>query len=329
MHKSLHNCRRATLTGVAFYFLLLNAIVFACAQGGTTYRLDYVGDVIGGATAAQGVGGADLQIMFEGCGSVCALFGDTSAMLANGQGPLWDRWRSNTMARLTGPGLAVEFMNGANEFLPRPEGCTTLTPTAGAQIGGALYAAYMCILANDGDDFESLYSGVAVSTDGGATWAMPEGARFDDAHLAQMAFVVEGGQLLALATEPGRTSGARLCRVDAGAVLDAAQWACSEGDVITGTVGELSVQWNACAGAWLALYKSPEHGALVLRESADLLRWGEAVILVALDGTHGEGRVNIGLYAPQIDPRDEGCEVDVAVSWYQGYRVEKWRLVIG
>jgi hypothetical protein len=306
-------------------------------------------------TAARfAVHATDLGILWrDSRGRVAIAFGDTygAGWGGRGAGPGTADWRCNTLAHAAGTapsgGLRIASMvtdrpGHAAQVLARdpdvPE--VTVIPTAAIAAGGADHLHYMSVRSwGTGGRWTTNYSGLAVSVDGGRTWAKPASARWP----------TEGGgggfQLGALArrgphvhlfgTPAGRLGDARLARVRATAVArlpayeywTGGRWSAAVDDaapVMPGPVGELSVQYNTALRRWVALHLDEHRAAIVVRTApAATGPWTAG--RVAVDGTR-----HPGLYGAFLHPDSARSRVlHFTMSCWDPYHVLLMELPLG
>ena len=248
-----------------------------------------------------GVSGTDLGIPWDnGAGQTLVAFGDTMGnCLGNAQ------WRSNVLFRSADGNLAdgmnldsapMERPGMARSVLPRSgmPGERTVIPTAGVSVGGKQYMRYMSVVDwGTPGVWKTNYSGLAVSVDNGESWgALPQTFRVGAWAIQgatapagapmmpdwQMsAFLKHDGFVYEYATPPGRDGTARLARVPEAAIEDPAQYRYFDGKdwvpdpaaavpVLDGKVSELSVQWNAYLGRFVAMYTDAGN-SIVMRQA--------------------------------------------------------------
>jgi hypothetical protein len=252
-----------------------------------------------------GIHATDLGIMWEaGDGRVMVVFGDTygPGWCGNGAGTTDHRdWRCNVLAtssnRDLDNGLLLDSVvrrdddGAAGQILERDRDVRTeetVIPTSGVAIDGRHYLHYMSVRKWGAKGaWVTNYAGIAVSEDGGHTWAKPPGARWPNRrradHPFQMAaFAHRGEWLYLLGTPNGRWGDGRLARVSTSDILNPAAyeyWTGSgwrPGDpyaaapVMSRPVAELSIVYNRYFDRWLALHHDESRAAIVLRTATDL-----------------------------------------------------------
>ena len=139
-------------------------------------------------TGRFGVSGQDLGSMFEADGKTWFVFGDTFSTLTPGMtggGAGAGQWRSNTLAYTTdtnpADGITLDgYIVGKNttslakQLLPAKQIDNdefAVIPTNGFAANGVMYLDYMSVKHfESATAWETNYSGLAKSTDGGKTW---------------------------------------------------------------------------------------------------------------------------------------------------------------
>lgn len=252
-----------------------------------------------------GVLGTDLGICWDdAAGGMLVAFGDTygEGWGGHGAGPREADWRCNVLAvaSLDEPMATLELdsfvedsSGHAAEVLPRDPllGVETVIPTAGIGVGGTQYLHYMSVRSWDGPGrWRTHYGGVAYSTNGGQDWRT-DGPRWANrsaqwwrsgggAGFQLGAFARDGDHVLLFGTPNGRFGPARLARVPADSVLDAAAYRYWAGrdwhpqpyratPVIPAPVAELSVLWHPPSQHWLAMTLDEHLAAIVLRSAPE------------------------------------------------------------
>lgn len=249
-----------------------------------------------------GVFGTDLGISWDdGADGVLVAFGDTygEGWGGHGPGPRDADWRCNTLARAPlGEPLGVLELTAAIE--DRPEHAAqvlardpavaeeTVIPTAGIAVDGVQYLHYMSVRVWHGPGrWRTNHGAIARSADGGEHWHT-DGPRWANrparfwcgggAGFQLAAFARDGEHVLIFGTPNGRFGPARLARVPATAVLDAAAYQYWTGQdwhprpyraapVIQAPVAELSVLRHRPSRRWLALALDEHLSAIALRSA--------------------------------------------------------------
>ncbi|WP_018683312.1 DUF4185 domain-containing protein [Actinokineospora enzanensis] len=268
-----------------------------------------------------GVHGTDLGITWDADdGRTLIVFGDTYGERwgGHGAGPREADWRCNVLGYCTNRDLSAGLT--IDSMVARPDGHArqiierdprvkeeTVIPCSGISIGGKHYLQYMSVRTWSGPRrWYTNYGGIAVSSDGGATWDKPSSAIWRnhirsfwrrrsrrDSPFQMGAFARADNHLYLLGTPSGRLGHAYLARVSPDHVLDrrayeywtGATWHPSDEyraqPVMRGPVGELSVIYSAHARRWLAIHLDESLAALVLRTATDLAGpWTDPLPLV-------------------------------------------------
>jgi Domain of unknown function (DUF4185) len=300
---------------------------------------------INATDAADQVMGTDLGILWDdGQGRALAAFGDTFGQGFTGPGANGGDWRSNVLARssdrnltdgMTFDDMVQDRAGHAKELLSsqKVDGQEiTVIPTAGVAVGTRQYLAYMSVRHwGDPGRWDTNYSGIAYSDDDGQNWTRAAGAQWPnttgDDPFQMDAFVRRDGYVYMFGTPNGRFGAAHVARVPEASVLDksayrywtGSTWAAGADTqaaaVVAGPVSELSVQYNAYAGAWLMTYLDPNANAIVLRQSASPTGpWsGEQVLASAVD--HPQ------LYGGFMHPWSSGPDLYFTLSEWGPYNV--------
>jgi hypothetical protein len=185
--------------------------------------------------------------------------------------------------------------------------------------------------------WDTNYAGIAVSADGGDTWTKPSGARWPNSrgpnsttgdHPFQIcAFATQHNYVYLMGTTNGRFGPAHLARCRRYDVLDpgayeywTGEW--QKGDpyaavsVMSGPVGELSVEYNEHFGQWIALHLDEERAAIVLRWAPELTGPWAAGQVVAEAKDYPE------LYGGYLHPwANDGSSVYFTLSQWGPYNV--------
>nr|WP_285506894.1 DUF4185 domain-containing protein [Actinokineospora sp. NBRC 105648] len=304
---------------------------------------------INGTADKYGVHATDLGIMWDDeTGRTFVVFGDTygQGWCGNGAGPSHGSdWRCNFLAiaadRDLDTGLRIASVvarddGHARQILDRDprRDEETVIPCAGVAIDGTHYLHYMSVRAwGTQGRWVTNYAGIAVSTDGGATWEKPERSRWinraEHDHPFQMgAFALGADYLYLLGTPNGRWGGASLARVARDQVLDPHAYDYWTGSgwyprdpfravaVMQGPVAELSVVYNVHFGQWLAVHLDEARAAIVLRTAPELTGpWSEPRVLTS-------GAEFPGLYGGFLHPDSaNGAVIHYAMSRWEPYNV--------
>jgi len=315
-----------------------------------------------------GIGGTDLGHFAEDGDKVWVVFGDTY----EGEAPESAGWRWNTLAwtrdddprdGLTFDGWLLDQAGRARVgFEDRESSPITNIPTGAIAIDGRLHVWYMAMsFWGSGEEpcWRAHYSGLASSSDGGATFDIRRDFRFATGSNFGMVTLAHGDADPRLAsdehvyvwgTPTSRCEGVRVARVPvsdidrreawrfyAGDECGEPAWSIDEGaalDVVPPKVGEISVMYDRWARCWIMLATAFDADANPMATPAriDLRQaptpWGpwsdpvEAVPQRFLPGA---------LYGSYMCPRfveDDGRVVYATVSAWTPYDVYWVRLTL-
>jgi hypothetical protein len=303
------------------------------------------------------VAGQDLGSMFEAGGKTWFVFGDTFSRLTPGKtggGAGTGSWRSNTLAYtndtnpadgITLDGYVVDDTGSAKELLPAKQIDNVefaVIPTYGFAANGAMYLDYMSVKQfESATEWETNYSGLAKSTDGGETWTKLTAPRWPgNSNFIQVSVAKVGSDLYFWGVTHGRLGGVQLMRVSEQDVerQDAYRYftgVSSSGEprwsadihaaktIVASTVGELSVVWNSYLDRWLMTYTDGGSGGASIREAAAPWgQWSDAMTLVSA------AAVASGLYAPFMLPtyaENSGRTIYFTLSKWGPYNVFWYR----
>lgn len=299
---------------------------------------------------AWDVGATDLGVLWDdGAGHVLAAYGDTfSTPLDGGAGV--GNWRSNVLLRssdrdladgmsfdwaLTGAdGKASEIVGSKKE--PGVE--HTTIPTAGIEVNGRQYLAYMSVRQwGAPGQWWTNFAQLAYSDDLGATWTTDGAPRWDntptsDDGFQMMAFVKRDGFVYMFGTPNGRFGAASVARVDEAALLDknayrywdGAAWQTHRSaakPVMDAAVAELTVRFDAETRLWQAIYLNA-HADLVFRVATSPTGpWGSEQLLASQAEYPG-------LYGGFIHPWSTSNEIYYAQSTWNQYNVALMRFSV-
>jgi hypothetical protein len=305
-------------------------------------------------TGRFAVAGQDLGSMFHAGGRTWFVFGDTFGSRSPGMvGGGGGNWRSNTLAYTTDrnpvdgirlDGYIVDSTHWAKELLPakQVDGVEiTVIPTYGFAAGGAMYLDYMSVRHwGQPGRWETNYSGLARSTDGGRTWTKLASPRWPgNSNFVQVSVAHVRGDLYFWGVTHGRFGGVKLMKVAERDVehqgayryfagVDAAgapRWSpnmAAARTVAKGTVGELSVVWNPYLERWLMTSSDGASTNAVIREGiAPWGPWSEPSTLVSQADVPG-------LYAPYMSPEyttNHGRTIYFTLSKWGPYNVFWYR----
>jgi hypothetical protein len=301
------------------------------------------------------IAGQDLGSMFEAGGKTWFVFGDTfgtrpPGMTGGGGGDL----RSNTLAYttdkdptngITFDSYVVDGTGSAKELLPAKQVDNieiTVIPTYAFAANGAMYLDYMSVKHwGSATEWETNYSGLAKSTDGGETWTKLAAPRWPgNSNFIQVSVAKVDGDLYFWGVTHGRLGGVQLMKVRerdvekqgayryfTGLSADGApRWSTAISaakTIVDGTVGELSVVWNSYLDRWLMTYTDGGSGSASIREAAAPWgRWSDAMTLVSAADVPG------GLYAPFMLPKytaNHGRTIYFTLSKWGPYNVFWYR----
>jgi hypothetical protein len=315
-----------------------------------------VAPVTGAVTRRFGIHATDLGILWDnGQGTLLVAFGDTYGVGWGGNGagpPRGSDWRCNVLASSSSRDLESGLR--LDSVVPRADGTAaqilqrdhdadenTVIPNSGIAVGGYNYLHYMSVRTwGPPGRWDTNYAGIAVSADGGQTWSKPPGARWPNSpkgdHPFQIcAFAKAGDHVYLMGTTNGRYDDAYLGRCRTFDVLDppayeywAGEWV--KGDpyratpVMSGPVGELSVEFNTHFGQWIALHLDEQRAAIVLRSAPELTGpWSDPQVVVS-------GADYPGLYGGYLHPwANDAASVYFTLSQWGPYNVSLMRADLG
>lgn len=294
-----------------------------------------------------GIHATDLGILWDGGdGRIRVLFGDTygAGWCGDGPGPLDADWRYNVLAfssaTALGGGLRLDQVVArpdglAAQILPgdRPDEATVI-PNAGIAVGGNQYVHYMSVREwGKPGHWVTNYAGIAVSDDGGLTWRQPREATWRNRAQTQDqpfqigAFAGTDEHVYLLGTTNGRFGDAYLARAREEDLLDTGRYEYLTGSgwgpdeqaatpVMSGPVGELSVEYSRHFGCWLAVHLDEHRAAIVLRTAEALTGpWSEGQVLVS-------GKDYPALYGGYLHPwAMDGPDIHYLISQWRPYNV--------
>lgn len=302
-------------------------------------------------TAAQwAVTGTDLGIMWDdGDGGVLTAFGDTFGQWSGPGGGGGD-WRSNVLLRSTDTDLsdgmtfdsAVEDRPGhAGEIIPslkQPGVEHTTIPTAGIEVDGVSYLAYMSVRQwGPPGQWDTNFSRIAYSEDGGATWNSTDGPTWENPgaetsegdHPFQMvALEKRDGYVYMFGTPNGRLGAAHVARVAEADILDkaayeywtGAAWQSGEGadvraaEIVPPAVAELSVRYDEFSQRWLMTYLDGDLDVVLRTAPAPEGPWGERQVIASFADYPG-------LYGGYMHPWSSDGDLYLALSQWDPYNV--------
>lgn len=300
------------------------------------------------------VAGQDLGSMFQANGKTWFVFGDTFGQRDEGMtGGGGTGWRSNTMAYttdtdpsngITFDGYIVDSTGWAQELISAKQVDDvemTVIPTYGFAANGAMYLDYMSVKHwGDPGEWETNYSGLAKSADGGQTWTKLDSPKWPgNSNFIQVSVTNIGGELYFWGVTHGRFGGVALMKVAeadveqqsgyeyfTGTAADGTpQWSSDMKQakvIVDSTVGELSVVWNDYLQRWLMTYTDGGGDGADIREAAAPWGpWSDAMTLVSAADVPG-------LYAPYMLPAytaNGGRTIYFTLSIWDPYNVFWYR----
>ncbi|GAB17805.1 hypothetical protein GOEFS_039_00390 [Gordonia effusa NBRC 100432] len=253
-------------------------------------------------------------------------------------------WRVNTLAysstrnlnQMSYNSFLSNRANHAREVIParRVNGSEITTlPTSGISIGGKQYVSYASIrrYGPAPGSWTSNYSGIAVSGDNGATWRKSGSAFWTNAGPArnfQMpALAKRGGMVYMFGTEQGRVGGVYVARVPANQIMYRAAYQYWTGThwqkgltaepraVVSGGVGEVSVQYSPSLRRWLMLSTDVFNNGIVLRQAANPQGPWTSPQVVASAANYPS------IYGASIHPWSKGNDLYFTMSQWSSYNV--------
>nr|WP_280468370.1 DUF4185 domain-containing protein [Nocardia cyriacigeorgica] len=281
--------------------------------------------------------GTDLGIMWDdGRGGMITAFGDSAGLgLPNLlAGSVW-AWTSNVLFRSHDPDPSdgIMFDGVVPNPLPSPKipGIEiSLIPTAGISVGGVQYMSMMSVRHwGDHGKWDTNFATLAVSGDGGQTWAQLPTTRRANVDgfekFQQNAFVKSGGYVYKYGTPAGRDHAGYLSRVkeheianlDAYEYWDGHGWKPNDAKAaapIVGGVAELSVQWNDHLGQYVMLTTDPANSVVLRTAPAPEGPWSPPRTLV-------EAAALPTAYAPMIYPYQTGGDLYFLLTVHNQYNV--------
>ncbi|HEX4100549.1 MAG: DUF4185 domain-containing protein [Pseudonocardiaceae bacterium] len=301
--------------------------------------------------ARYAIKGTDLGIMWtDERGQILAAFGDTFGAGWAGPGagfgdPAVIDWRSNTLARSSdrNPADGMSFNDfvtdrpgHAKELVPslKRDGVEMSTiPTGGVNVGGRNYLAYMSVRHfGQPGQWDTNFSGVAYSDDGGQTWQDALGARRlnspgVDEKFQMIAYARRDGFVYAFGTPNGRFGDAYVARVPEQRLLDLSAYEYWTGQtwlpgtsavaaaIVPGPVGELSVRYDEVFKSWEMMTMDEPRAAIVVRFAPQPTGpWG-APIPVATASQYPH------LYGGFFNPDSNGSNIYFTMTQYDRYNV--------
>ncbi|MFI9506812.1 DUF4185 domain-containing protein [Nocardia sp. NPDC052566] len=293
------------------------------------------------------VDGTDLGIMWESKpGEIATAFGDTVGRGFHPPGGMGMDWRSNVLAFSTdtdlSDGMTYDRMvtddrcHAAEVLSSRKLDNVEITtiPTSGFALGDRQYMSYMSIRTWNSipGSFFTNYGGIAYSDDHGQTWTKDPYARWDNifglSNFQVSAMVPQGDYVYMFGTPNTRLGSVGLARVAKDQLLNITAYqywrdgnwtpvraAGLVSPVVEGTVGELSVRYDASRNVWQMSYLDTARTAIVVRESdSPQGGWSDAVPTVKVTD-YPE------LYGGFIHPWSSGADLYLNISTWSDYNV--------
>ncbi|QLY32846.1 DUF4185 domain-containing protein [Nocardia huaxiensis] len=276
--------------------------------------------------------------------------GDTTAQGNAGdtgtQGPRGFDWRSNTLAVSTNrdleKGMQIEsFVEDrsahAGQVLSsrKVDGVEVTTlPTSGLSVGSRQYMGYSSIRewGSTSGSWVTNYSGIAYSDDGGQTWVKDKGAVWVNSGAGwgyQMPALAKGpdGFVYLYGTPQGRIGGVFVARVTEDRILDKnayEHWTGTEWTndpttpsavIVSGAVGEASVQFHPGIGRWLLTYTDILNNGIVMRQAVNPQGpWTDPEVIAS-------GKDYPYIYGAHMHPWSSGNDLFFTVSQWSTYNV--------
>lgn len=253
-------------------------------------------------------------------------------------------WRVNTLAysdsddplNFSYSSFRTDRDKHAAESIPakRANGSEITTlPTSGLSVGGRQYVTYSSVrqYGPAPGSWTSNYSGLAYSDDNGATWRKSGNSFWTNGGPAknfQMpALSRRGNMVYMFGTENGRVGGVYVARVPTDQVLNKGayqywtngHWAtglrAEPTPVVSGGVGEVSVQWSQSLGRWLMLSTDVFNNGIVVRQAANPQGpWTSPQVVAS-------GTDYPSIYGASIHPKSHGNDLYFTMSQWSSYNV--------
>ncbi|WP_225726043.1 MULTISPECIES: DUF4185 domain-containing protein [unclassified Nocardia] len=293
------------------------------------------------------VQGTDLGIMWESApGEIAVAFGDTVGREFHPPGGMGSDWRSNVLGFSTDHNLAAGMIidrmvtddrcHAAEVLSSRKLDNVEITtiPTSGFAIGARQYLSYMSIRTWNSipGTFYTNYGGISYSDDHGQTWTKDPYARWDDifglANFQVSAMVPHGDYVYMFGTPNTRLGQVGLARVPKDQLLNTTAYqywrdgdwtpvggSASATPIVDGTVGELSVRFDASRNVWQMSYLDTQRTAIVVREAdSPQGEWSDPTPTVHVSD-YPE------LYGGFIHPWSSGSDLYFNISTWSDYNV--------
>ncbi|OYO22015.1 hypothetical protein CGZ93_08815 [Enemella dayhoffiae] len=298
----------------------------------------------------------------DGRDRVFVMFGDTygEGWGGHGAGPKQAHWRTNTLlsssstdleqgmhlerflARASRPGATQAIRRNRLNVpkVPFPE--HTLIPNSGVTVDGVHYVHWMSILLwQPAGRWRTFQAGIAVSRDDARTWQKPITGRwpnpFGSNRFQIGSFAIDpadDAHVYLFGTTNGRWGPAYLARTPKDRVaqvpsyryFDGRDWVRRSGraaPLLGGNVGELSVEYHAGLGRWLAVHLDESQAAILVRTAPEITGpWDDGHVLAS-------GVDHPGLYGGFLHPWAlEGDSIYWLMSQWDPYNVFLMRSTI-
>ncbi|KAA0017369.1 DUF4185 domain-containing protein [Antrihabitans cavernicola] len=296
--------------------------------------------------------GTDLGIMWDsGRGDMLTAYGDSAGLgFPNLLAGSIYAWRSNILLRSNGQdpshgihydSVVKDIFGQAKDLIPSPKIPfieISRIPTAGVSVDGVQYMSLMSVK-NWGQpgQWETNFSGLAVSGDNGENWAeAPETRRPSDGgnkNFQMNAFLKDGGFVYEYGTTPGRGGNAFVSRVKEHDIRNMAEYEYwngkdwKKGDVNAATpiasgVGELSVQYNQFLGQYVMLTTDPFNSVVMRKAPSPTGPWSPPQVLI-------DTRELPTAYAPSIYPYQTGSDLYFLTTVHSQYNVVLMKTSLG
>jgi regulation of enolase protein 1 (concanavalin A-like superfamily) len=238
----------------------------------------------------------------------------------------------------------------AKELIHRDLQDTTVIPTNGVTVGNKMYLFFMAVKKwGEPGYWETNYSGIAVSEDGGWTWKKLERPRWEgNSNFAQVAiykvkgtpivnpnFGIDEGDILIWGIPAGRFGGVKLMKVNSGDLENPSaylyfagidekgnpEWSKDEKKallIIDPPVGECSIIYNRFLERWIITYLNEKSHNIEIREA--LYPWGPWSTPLTLVSAEDYP----GLYGAFMHPlyvENQGEIVYFTMSLWESYNV--------
>lgn len=281
--------------------------------------------------------GTDLGIMWDdGNGRMLTAFGDTAGLGIPNlfAGSIW-AWSSNVLFRSSthDPAKGIHFDSVIPNPLPSPKipGIEiSFIPTAGISANGLQYMSMMSVRQwGEPGKWETNFSTLAVSGDGGQTWGQLTNTRRANIDgyekFQQNAFVKADGYVYRYGTPAGRNHAGYISRtpefavanIDAYEYWDGKEWKLGDPKAaapIVGGIGELSVMWNDHLRQYVMMTTDPANSVVLRTAPAPEGPWSEPRVLI-------DAASLPTAYAPMIFPYQTGSDLYFLLTVHKQYNV--------